>query len=95
MKIYNIVVAVLLVISVSACFKDDTTDNVTTQVKTSIAITVSCIANATASDIDTYQTIQTGDEIIKDDINTTVNIVVDSTGNQKICLLSGSAHILR
>ena len=95
MKIYNMAVAILLVLSVSGCSKNHKTDNATSRVKTGIAITVSCILNATASDIDTYQTIQTGDEIIKDDTNTTVNIVVDSLGNQKICLQSGSAHILR
>jgi hypothetical protein len=99
MRIKNIIttsIVLLSALSFSACMQDDTTDNVSgLQEKISIAITVNCITGATASDIDTYETIIAGDEIIQDETNTTLNIVVDSTGNQKVCLESGTAHILR
>ena len=89
MKIKNILIGTLVALSFGACSKSKTT------AKVSIPITVACVTTATASDIDTYQTVQADDEIIKDDTNTTINIVIDSLGNQKICLQGGSAHIFR
>ncbi len=63
--------------------------------KRNIPISVVCVVNATASDIDTYQEVQKGDIIIKDEDNTTINLVVNSLGEQKICLQRGVAHIQR
>ncbi len=95
MKIRELLIGTVITLSFSACTNRDNTNDDNTTVKTSIPIIVACITNATATDIDNYQDILAGDEIIKDEPDTIVNIVVGSNGDQKICLQSGAAHILR
>lgn len=43
---------------------------------------------------DTYTTVVTGDSIVRDSSNTTVKII-DADGSRKICVATGSAHIVR
>ena len=57
-----------------------------------IPIDVNCTTPAT---IATYIPLQSGDTIIKEDDNTSVNIYHDLDGTKKVCLDSGKAHILR
>ena len=63
--------------------------------ETIIPITIACETTPTATDIDNYETLLSGDAIVKDDVNTTVSIYHDIDGNKKICLVSGTAHIVR
>jgi len=99
MKMKNIIIPVTVVIALyfSGCSESDGSSSTTTTTletnPVSIAITAACISNT--PDTETYQEIVAGDEIIKDEENTVVNIVVDSTGVQKVCLERGAAHILR
>lgn len=44
---------------------------------------------------ETYTTIQTNDLLVKDDENTTVKIVHDSNSTKTICVVTGSAHLIR
>jgi len=60
--------------------------------ETIIPIDVNCTTPAT---IATYIPLQSGDAIVKEEDNTTVNIYHDLDGTKKVCLDSGKAHILR
>lgn len=53
---------------------------------------VDCNSSLVISD---YTTLESGDTIIKDEDNTTVSTYHDIDGNKTICILSGSAYILR
>ena len=59
---------------------------------------IKCVTGTpTQADIASYEPLQSGDTIIKDDNNATVIIYHDSTGEKKVCLIDNgsSAHILR
>ena len=63
--------------------------------ETTVDITIQCKeSNITTADIADYITLNSGDVIVKDDDNTTVSIYHDTNGTKKICLVSGTAHIL-
>ena len=53
------------------------------------------IVTCDSGTIDTYTQLQSGDVIIKDEDNTTINTYHDIDGNKKICVDTGSAHIVR
>ena len=42
-----------------------------------------------------YIITQTNDLLVKDDDNTTIKVIHDVNGTKKVCVLSGSAHIIR
>ncbi|QOY52288.1 hypothetical protein [Candidatus Sulfurimonas baltica] len=63
--------------------------------QTIIPVSIACITAPDENDIATYETLLSGDAIVKDDVNTTVSIYHDVDGNKKICLVSGVAHIVR
>lgn len=44
---------------------------------------------------ETYTIIQINDLLVKDNSDTTVKIVHDSNGTKTICIVSGSAHLIR
>ena len=61
-------------------------------------VEVQCVTGSpTSSDIGMYETLQSGDTIVKDDENATVIIYHDASGTKKICLVDNgsTAHILR
>jgi len=60
-----------------------------------IPVTIECVQSPTTTDIDTYISLQGGDTIVKDEDNTTISTYHDTDGVKKICLVSGSAHIVR
>ena len=62
---------------------------------TQIQITVACVTSPTLTDIDAYITLLSGDTIVKDEDNTTISTFHDIDGVKKVCLVSGSAHIVR
>ena len=63
--------------------------------ETIIDISIPCETTPTATDISNYISLNSGDVIIKDTQSTNVSIYHDTTGSKTICLVSGSAHILR
>ena len=97
MTLHTLRLAIListLALGFSACSKSD---GETMTTITSIAIDVNCEANSTASDIATYITTISGDDIVQDETNTTVSIFIDADGVSKVCLEggAGAAHIER
>ena len=59
---------------------------------------VKCVTSSpTSTDIANYETLQSGDTIVKDDNNAIVIIYHEVTGTKKICLVDNgsTAHILR
>lgn len=57
---------------------------------------IKCVTGTpTQADIASYEPLKSGDTLVKDDNNATVIIYHDSAGEKKVCLLSGSAHIIR
>ena len=61
-------------------------------------VAVKCVTgNPTATDITNYETLLSGDTIVKDDNNAIVSIYHDTNGIKKICLVDNgsAAHILR
>ena len=95
MNVKNIVTTVIITgmtLGFSACSNDGSTEAAST---VNIPIDVNCISSASATEIETYITTQSGDTIVKDEDNTTVSIVLDANAVKRICLESGSAHIVR
>ncbi len=43
----------------------------------------------------TYTTIETGDLLVKDSDNTSVDIIHDSEDSKKVCIISGDAFLIR
>ena len=60
-----------------------------------VDINIQCEVNATSSDIATYITVNSGDVIVKEEDNTTISLYHDINGTKKVCLVSGSAHIIK
>ena len=95
LKILTLMSITSLVLLLSGCGGggDSSFKNATST--STIAITVACKTTPSALDIDTYETLLSNDTVVKDDSNTTVSIYHDSNGNKKVCLVNGSAHIVR
>lgn len=49
----------------------------------------------TISPCETYTDILTGDTIVQDSSGTSIKTVFNTDGSKKVCVLSGSAHIVR
>ena len=60
-----------------------------------IDINTSCVADADATDIAGYISLQSGDVIIQDSNNANISIYHDANGTKKVCLNVPSAHIVR
>ena len=57
---------------------------------------ITCVTGTpTANDIAGYETLFSSDVIVKDEDNTTIAIYHDVDGLKKVCLVNGSAHIVR
>jgi hypothetical protein len=63
-------------------------------VKQYIDIDVNCTVAPNQTTINTYIPVYSGDVIVKDDDNTSI-IYHDINGTKKVCLVSGSAHIIK
>ena len=63
--------------------------------ETLVSIDVNCTAVPTPVDIATYIDLNSGDVIVQDDANTTIKTYHDINGTKKVCLVSGTAHIIR
>lgn len=65
------------------------------QQEIAIAITTYCVENPSLLAIDTYMQLQTGDVIVKNEDETLVKTYADTAGTLRVCLVSGSANIIR
>jgi hypothetical protein len=83
-----------LPLAFTACGGGGGSDSAFTNSETIISIDVNC-TTATATAIADYIVLETDDVIVKDGNNTVVEIYHDLGGNKKICLVSGSADIIR
>jgi len=94
-KIISILIITILTFSFIACDgKSDASfsnDENNESSETLINIDVNCTTPATVSE---YITLNSGDLIVEDD-SAVVNIYHDANETKKVCLVSGTAHILR
>ena len=82
-NIYLLISSITLALFLSACGDDGDGKFDTGEEK----ITVTTCEN--------YITLQTNDTLVKDDNNTTVKIIHDSNNTKQVCIVTGSAHIIR
>lgn len=88
-RTYVIITFVAASIGFIACGEGDSHFKNDTQ---TIPITIACTTPAV---IDTYITLQSNDVIVKDSSDTSIIIYHDQDNIKKVCLESGSAHIVR
>ncbi|RLA79291.1 MAG: hypothetical protein DRG78_13220 [Epsilonproteobacteria bacterium] len=78
----------------TACSSDNSSSSTSIQTHT-IELKTYCVQDTTLDAIGTYVTLQKYDILVNDEKNTQVEIYHDENNNKKVCLVSGSAHILR
>ena len=92
-----ITLTTLVTVSFSACgggggddagFSNTTTEN-------RVDINITCITPVTTTAINSYVTMLSGDVLVQATNNTTVETYHDTNGTKKICLVSGSAYVVR
>lgn len=96
----NLILIIVTIIVVSVFSGCGNTDEASFETSSSssgsstitIAIDVTCTTPAT---IDTYIELKSGDTIVKNSDNTSIETYHDATGAKKVCLVSGSASIIR
>ena len=86
-KIYLIISLTVISLFLASCGGGDTHEIGSTGTNTSTTIVV--------KNCNEFTTIKSGDTLIKDSNSTIVTIVDNSNGDKKVCVDSGSAHILR
>ena len=87
-KYLMIIIALSSTVFFTACGGGGTSDGGgSTQITVAACETPDVIAN--------YTLLQSGDTIVKDEASTVINTFHDVDGNKRICVSSGSAHILR
>lgn len=89
-KCYSIFLFILIVLNFNAC---DLIDH--ELIPDNIKIDVKCVPSASASDIESYITLESGDIIKEEESGTKVSIYHTANGVRKVCLDSGKAHIVR
>lgn len=96
-KILSMLLTTIIAITFTACGGGGGGDSSFKQ--TTVNITVACTtvspAVPTAGDIATYQEVFSGDSIVKDTPSSIVQIYTPIGGNSRVCIQSGSAHIVR
>lgn len=84
-KIYLIISSITLALLLSACGGGGGSDASFDDAQNKITLQM----------CETYTDIQTGDTIIQNETNTSIKTVFNTDGSKKVCVLSGSAYILR
>ncbi len=92
LNILTLTVSVILALLLSACGGGG--DASFSNGETIVQVDVNCTGATTAA-IATYIELNSGDALVKNDNNTSVKIYHDVNGTKKVCLVSGSAHIVR
>ena len=82
-NIYLTISLIALVLFLSACGSDGDGKFDTGEEKITVNI------------CETYVILQTNDLLVKDEDNTEVKIIHDSNNIKQVCVVSGSAHIIR
>ena len=93
-KILSLATFTAIIIGLTACGGGGGSGGSFTNSETLIPIDVNCTANATTTDIDTYIELKSGDVIVEDE-NATIKTYHDTSGTKRVCIDSGSAHIIR
>lgn len=91
MKVTHLLIATLIAISFTAC-GSSTVEDSTGDSSENIDIDVNCTSPDTVSD---YITLNSADQIVKDEEDSNITILHDQEGVKKVCLQSGKAHIVR
>lgn len=88
-NIYLVISSIVLALLLSACGGAGSSDASFDSGNKKIAV----IACNTTTPV--YTDIETGDLLGKEVTPTNVTIIHDTNGNKKVCVVSGSAHLLR
>ncbi len=88
----KIILSLLFVTTIFTACSDEEYSTLQPQI---IEIKIYCIEETTLEAIETYVTLQKDDIVVNDEKNTQVEIYHDENDNKKVCLINGSAHILR
>jgi len=86
---------ILIFISIGfiSCGSDESSIGVSGEII--INIDTYCVEDETLEAINTYHNIQYGDTIVKDENSTVIEIYHKSDNTKSVCLVNGSAHIVR
>jgi len=85
---------ILIGLSFNACGNSNSSEE-TTPTQKIISISTYCVSNPSLQAIGTYIEVEAGDTLIRDENNTVIDTYSDSSGLIRVCLVSGSAHIVR
>jgi hypothetical protein len=95
-KVLMTIVSTFIIIGFSACGGGGGGDDASFENSESkIPIDVNCTTTPTSAQISNYIPLQSGDNIVKEVTDTEISIYHDVDGNKKVCLVSGSAYIIR
>lgn len=100
-KIISIILPITIAIVFTACGGgggDSSFSNNSNNTSTSnnIPINIPClVGNISINDFASYLTLNSGDQVLKNDDSTVVTIYHNISGEKKVCLNSGSAYIVR
>jgi ABC-type methionine transport system permease subunit len=94
LNILTLTVVVISALLLSACGGGGGGDASFSNGTTIVQVDVNC-TGATVAAIATYISLNSGDTVVKNDNNTSIKIYHDVNGTKKVCLVSGSAHIVR
>ncbi len=94
-NILLITFTIFISLSFTACGGSSDGGEIVEVQKASINIDTYCVDNPTLQAIETYEILQSGDTLVKDENGTVVETYHDENDNKKVCLVNGSAHILR
>ncbi len=85
---FIIIMGVLTSINFNGCSGEDGINRVT------ILVTY-CVEDTTSEALESYVKLSSGDSIIRDEDDTVVEIYHGEDNIKRVCLVNGSAHILR
>lgn len=93
-KLAKLSLLTLLSLSFSACGGGGDSSSFENS-ETITDITTVCVTTPTSTDISSYITLNSEDVIIKDSNDAVISIYHDTDGTKKVCLVSGTAHIVQ
>lgn len=94
-KLISIILPIIVAIGFTACGGGGGGDSSFSNKEQIIVITIACVASPSSNDFASYITLNAGDEIVNDSADANVTTYHNVGGEKKVCLNSGSAHIVR
>ncbi len=88
----NIIISLLIITTIFTSCGDNASSTSQPQI---IDIKTYCVEETTIESIKTYITLEKDDLLVNDENDTKIEIYHDENDNKKVCLINGSAHILR